>query len=281
DTLVREGLQRKNPPRFPVIPGGDFSGIVEAVGEGVTEFEVGDRVIGDGLNKWTNYPGVFAEYAVAPLDRIAKLADGASLDDAAAVSHVGTTAWCVVDYGDIRLGDLCLIHGGSGGVGHIAVQLADLSGGTVIATAGSQEARDRVRELGADHVFDYRRDDLEDAILAVGQPDLILDHMIDRYLDLDIEVAAPSATLLSIEASRGEPVEFTKAPIARSKDFQHIHIGAQFQTSLPRALERLGKLLATGDLEVEIAGTYGLDEAAQAHRDVIDKSFIGKLIVKP
>jgi len=281
DTKVRAGIQGKNPPSLPTTPGTDFAGVVVEVGEDVTGFSVGDHVLGDYLNRWTPYPGSFAEYAAVPLDRVAHLPEDVPFEQAAGVAHVGTTAWAaLMDYGGLALGDCCLVHGGGGGVGHVAVQLAHAAGASVVTTAGSEAASARLRELGADHVFDYDRPDLREAIAAVGPVDVVLDHMIDRYLDLDYAVAAPEATIVSIEAS-DRAVHFENAPLARRKDVALYQIGPSRRMDKVRTLETLGRLLSRGDVTVEIARTYDLEEAARAHRDVLAESFVGKLVVVP
>ena len=281
DTKVRAGIQGKEPPSLPSTPGTDFAGVVLEVGEDVSRFSAGDHVVGDYMDRWSPYEGTYAEYVAAPLDRVGKLPEGVSFEQAAGVAHVGTTAWMsLFPYGDLHLGDTCLVHGGSGGVGHVAVQLADVAGAEVIATAGNEAARSRLLELGADHVFDYDRPDLGEAIAAVGAPDVIVDHMIDRYLEMDYAVAATEATIVSIEASDSE-VRFDNPPLARRKDLALYQIGPGRRMPRVETLERLGRFLEGGDLAVEIERTYGLEEAAQAHRDVIEESFVGKLVVVP
>jgi NADPH:quinone reductase-like Zn-dependent oxidoreductase len=283
DTKVRAGVQGKEPPDLPATPGTDFAGVVVAAGDRVDGLAAGDHVVGDYMDRWTPYDGTFAEYVAAPTDRVAPLPQDVTFEQAAAAAHVGTTAYgALVEYGGVRLGDTCLVHGGSGGVGHVAVQMADRAGATVVATAGSEAARNRVRELGAAHVFDYGRDpdDLARAVGDVGPVDVVLDHKIDRYLDLDVRVAAPGATVVSIEAS-GAPVRFTTPPQARQKDLCLYQIGPSRRMDRVEALRTVGRLLSRGDLRVEIARRYSLSEAAQAHRDVVEESFVGKLVVRP
>jgi len=108
-----------------------------------------------------------------------------------AMGHVGVAAWqAVVHHGSLEPAETCLIHGGGGGLGHIAVQLAAAAGATVITTDRSAETRQRLEDLGADATFDFRHDDLADAVLGVGQPDLIVDYHFDHYVEFDIENVA-------------------------------------------------------------------------------------------
>ncbi|MDX1745953.1 MAG: zinc-binding dehydrogenase, partial [Halobacteriales archaeon] len=263
-----------------VTPGSAFSGTVRGVGDNVTEFQEGDRVLGHGINKYTPWPGAFADYSVAPTDRVAKLPSDVPFDVGAAIGHVGLTAWLgMIEYGDTRPGDTVLIHGGSGGVGHIAVQLAKIAGASrIIATAGSDERRAAVRRLGATDVLDYHDDDLKESIMDVGRPDGILDHRIADYLELDIEVANWKADIVGI---MGHEAGFTNALEARRKNVAFHQVGATGHSNIGRRLTKLATLLSYDQLTVEIAATFDLADADQAHRMVQEESFVGKVIVTP
>ena len=197
DTYFREGSYE--PAALPMIPGSDLAGVVESVGTDLTDFEVGDRVFGTALGN--NHQGTCAEYAVAPTDRIAHLPETVDFDEGAAIALVGVTAWrALIDHADLRPAETCLVHGGSGGVGHVAVQLAAATGATVIATAG-EEHHDHVRDLGADATLDYRWDDLADAVIEASDgdgPNAILDHRLDDYLQFDADVAARDGQIVAI-----------------------------------------------------------------------------------
>ncbi|RQH02337.1 quinone oxidoreductase family protein [Natrarchaeobius oligotrophus] len=276
DTKFRNGFY--SPPELPMTTGSDFSGVVVEVGDGVDEFSAGDRIIGDGLNKRSGYQGSFSEYAIAPLESIAPIPDGVSFADAAALGHAGLTAWCgIVAYGDVTIGDTCLVHGGSGGVGHVAVQLARQSGAKVIATAGTDRGLEQLEELDVDHAISYERNDLQAAIEEAGAPDVILDPLLGEYLELDIDVAAPNATIVAIE---GREVTFTNAPTARRKDLGLYQVGAASLPDVSGALERLAILLDRGLIEVVINREFELEEAAEAQRFTIEENDFGKVLVR-
>ncbi|GGL24908.1 oxidoreductase [Halarchaeum grantii] len=276
DTYFREGAYE--PATLPMIPGSDFAGVVDAVGGDVTEWAVGDRVFGTGLGNWNQ--GSYAEYAVAGADALAPLPTGVSFAEGAAVALVGVTAWrALLDHGNLEPAATCLVHGGSGGVGHVAVQLADATGATVTTTA-REAYHDRLRTLGADAVLDYRREDLADAIVEAGAPDVILDHRVDDYVGLDVEVAAPGATVVAI-GNTDAAATLPDVPGARAKELTVALMSMYNTPDFGDVLGRLARLLADGRLAPDVERSYALEEAADAQRAVVEESFFGKLVVEP
>jgi len=284
DTYFREGSYE--PFTLPMIPGIDFAGEVTAVGEYVEGFSAGEAVYGTGIG--SQHPGGYAEYAAVPEDRLVKLPAGVDTVAAGGAGVVAVTAWrALVDHADLQVGDRCLIHGGSGGVGHVAVQVAAAAGAQVITTA-SPEYHDRLRELGADVVLDYRRDDLADAVVeaadsVAGQSegvDVILDHRMHEYLQFDAEVAATGCRVVGI-GEKDQHVGFSQSSAARGKDL-NLTLMSMFNTPdfRPR-LSKLASLMASGELDIKVAETYALDEAGEAQRAVLDDSFLGKLVLTP
>ncbi|MDS0281477.1 NADPH:quinone reductase [Haloarcula onubensis] len=275
DTYFREGAYE--PADLPWIPGSDCAGTVAAVGEGV-DYAVGDRVFATGLGNWLQ--GTAAEAALVPDSHLAALPDGVPFEDGAAVALVGVTAFqSLIAACSLEPGERALVHGGSGGVGHVAVQLAAATGARVTTTA-SPEYHDRLRELGADDAFDYRRDDLADAVVDAGRPDVILDHRLDDYLALDAEVTAQGGRIAAIGNTEPDAT-FENVPRCRAKALSVHHVSMFNTPDFGDVLARLAVLLADGDLEAEIAGRYDLDEVAQAQRDVLGESVLGKLVVRP
>ena len=275
DTYFREGSYP--PGSLPWIPGSDLAGVVESVGADVTDFEAGDRVFGTALGN--NHQGTCAEYVVTPTDRIAHLPDAVDFDEGAAIGVAGVTAWRVlIDHASLQPAETCLIHGGSGGVGHVAVQLAAAK---VLATA-SEDHHDHVRDLGADAILDYRRDDLADAVVSASEgdsPNVILDHRLDDYLQFDADVAAQGARIVGI-GNEDVTASFENVPAARAKELTYVLMSMFNTPDVSAVLERLARLMAAGDLAAEIAGVYDLDEVAEAQRSVLEDSFVGKLVVE-
>jgi len=276
DTYFREGSYQ--PYALPMIPGSDYAGEVVSVGEDVSGFDEGDRVFGTGLG--SDRPGTYAEYATAPTDRVAHLPDGISYAEGAAVALVGVTAWrCLIDHAALQPAERCLVHGGSGGVGHVAVQLADATGAEVVTTA-REEYHGLLADLGADVTIDYGRDDLGDAVVAAGRPAVILDHMLDDYLQFDADVAAQGARIVGI-GNTDTAAGFTDVPGARSKELT-LQLSSMFNTpDMSAVLARLATLMRYGELVPDVARTYDLEEAADAQRDVMAESFFGKLVIRP
>jgi NADPH:quinone reductase-like Zn-dependent oxidoreductase len=158
DLQIRKSMQWVK-PRFPYVLGSDGSGVVVAIGPSVTRFKVGDEVYG---YCWDNLKGGFyAEYVSAPSDCIAKLPKGISLEAAGALGASGLTALSGVDRAlKLKRGDTVIVHGASGAVGTLAVQLAKLRGARVLATASGEEGVALVRRLGADVAIDGRTGDI-------------------------------------------------------------------------------------------------------------------------
>jgi NADPH2:quinone reductase len=221
DVMFRSGQYGELP--LPSIPGGDGAGVVAAVGESVEAFEPGDRVFASGMDRAEG--GTFAEYAAIPAEKLARLPENVSWTAGGAIGNVGATAWTALEeLAGIQAGDRVLIHGGSGGVGHAAVQIAAHSGAEVITTAGSEEARARLQELGATVAFDYESDSLAEDILAATDGagvDTILDHRLEEYLDLDLSVVTEGGTIVStmghIPETNGRPLYNKEVTISRSR----------------------------------------------------------------
>lgn len=276
DTYFREGSYP--PGRLPWIPGSDAAGVVTAVGDDVTDYDPGDRVFATALGN--DHPGTCAEYVAAPTDRVVLLPDRVDFATGAAVALVGVTAWqslvarCALDPGE-----RVLVHGGNGGVGHAAVQLARAAGARVTTTA-RPDYHDGLRELGADEVLDYTRDDLADAIVAAGEPDVILDHRLDEYLGLDCEVAAFRGRIAAI-GNTDPAATFPDVPAHRAKALTVNHVSMFNTPDVARVLRRLAGLLERGTLAPRVARIYDLDDVGAAQQAVLSDSFLGKLVVEP
>ena len=272
-------------PSMPKTTGSDLAGTVAAAGGGV-DYAVGDRVFATGLHTDRFAGGSFADYALVPTDLLASLPDGVSFAEGAAVALVGVTAWrAFVDHAGLEPGATAFVHGGNGGVGHVAVGLADALGATPVATA-RPEHHDAVRGFGAAAVLDYGRDDLAAAARDAmgGGADAVLDHMPDRYLGTDVELATQEADVAVIAGGESTLPDVTAA---RSKELA-VHMMSMSnlatQPELPDiapVLTRLGRLVADGRLEVAIDRTHSLAEAVEAHRAVMEESLVGKIVVEP
>jgi len=281
DTYFREGSY--TPVELPFTPGVDFAGTVAAVGEYVDGFAEGDRVFGTGIGNGS-HQGACAEYATVPEDRVVHLSDGdgADLAEAGAAGVAAVTAWRgLVDHAGLDPAEHCLIHGGSGGVGHAAVQIAAAVHARVLTTA-APEYHDTLADLGAGTPLDYGREDLADAVQEAsdGGVDVVLDHRLDDYFQFDADVAARGARVIGIGENSPDP-GFTNSPGARSKDVSYQFMSMFNTPNLRVPLRGVAHLMDAGALSIELARRYDLDEADEAQRAVMDDSFLGKLVVEP
>jgi NADPH:quinone reductase-like Zn-dependent oxidoreductase len=246
DWKLRAGyLKQYMPVALPTIPGLDVSGTVEAVGEGVTGFAVGDGVFGRGA-------GTYAEFAVAPIATIAQIPNGVSFEQAATLHVGGVTAWLgVIDSGNVEAGQRLLVQGGAGGVGSMAVQLGHWKGASVIATASTANV-DFVRSIGADEVIDYSSVKVEDAVHDV---DVVFDTVGGEATEQLWNVLKPGGILVTCVGM----------PDAETAAARGVRAAATTHPAETRPiLDELGKLVASGDLKPVIQQIYPLEEAASA-----------------
>jgi NADPH:quinone reductase-like Zn-dependent oxidoreductase len=281
DTYLRGGLVPA-PLRQPFIPGGDACGIVEAIGDRVRDFAVGDRVF--GLRPYIGGDGCYAELA---LFRERELAEApANLSDAelASVPLVGLTArQALLDIAVLRAGERVLVHGGSGGVGSFAVQLARACEATVYTTA-SPRNHDFCRELGAHEVLDYRAGEHR----QLRDLDVVFDTIGAYYLDSTPSLRARggrfvSTTLLG-DDERLSPGNFVKhglrvvASALRSPFGGHKAAAVRVKPDGP-GLRHLAGLLESGAIRTHVSHTFPLDQIAEAHRQSQTKRTVGKIVV--
>jgi len=279
DTYFRDGSY--TPVDVPFTPGVDFSGVVAEVGESADGFEEGDRVYGTGIGG-AAAQGAYAEFATVPTDRVVHLPEGADLTEAGGAGVAAVTAWrALIDHADLEPAEHCLIHGGSGGVGHAAVQIAAAVSARVITTA-AEEYHDALADYGAETVLDYGRDDLADAVLEAseGGVDAVLDHRLDDYLQFDADVAAQGARVVGIGENSPDP-GFTNDGAARSKDVSYQFMSMFNTPDLRVPLRGVAHLMNSEALSIDVARTYDLKEAADAQRAVMSDSFLGKLVIEP
>ncbi|ADJ14772.1 NADPH:quinone reductase [Halalkalicoccus jeotgali] len=275
DTYFREGSFQ--PYQLPMTPGSDFSGVVEETGDWTAGFEAGDRVFGTGLGR--DHQGTYAEYALVPTDRVAHLPENVDFDAGGGAGVAAVTAWrALIDHAGLEPAETCLIHGGSGGVGHAAVGLAAATGAEVVTTA-APEYHDVLEELGADTVLDYADEDLEEAV-GKYEPAVILDHRLDEYLDFDAAVAQQGARIVGIGNTRPQ-AGWENVPAARAKELT-VQLMSMFNTpDLSARLERVARLMERETLSIHVDRCYPLEEAGEAQRAVVEESFLGKLMVEP
>lgn len=257
---VKEWLQH----RLPLIPGWDVSGVVEAIGAGYTDLNVGDEVY--GLLDFRR-DGAYAEYVSAPARDMALKPTSIDYVQAAAVPIAALTAWqALFDAADLSAGQTVLIHGAAGGVGHFAVQFAKWKGARVIGTASARNVN-FVRELGADEVFDYQTTRFEDAVSGV---DVVLDTQGGETQQRSWQVLKKGGILvatvgISSPAATAEHGVRGKALVVHPDTNQ---------------LTQIAALIDVGDLKPLIQSVLPLAEAARAHELSQAGHIRGKIVLK-
>lgn len=271
DIQIRRGDYADYVPA-PFKLGVDVSGTVEAVGEGVESFAVGDEVFYS--TRVLSNEGGYAEYHVEQARLIAKKPKGLSFADAAALPIAGSTAWvCLIERGRLKAGDRVLIHGGSGGVGLFAVQIARLTGAEVVATS-RKDAQSLVESLGADQTVDYRDADAWDQLAAHsnGGYDIIVDLVGGETIEKSLGLLADGGRVISI-VDQEDPQS-----LYAGWDFNaEIHL--VFLTPSADRLARLGALVTRGLIKPVIERSLPLEDAAEAHRLIETGGRTGKIVL--
>jgi len=273
DTQIRKSLSFINAPKFPYVLGSDGSGIVAAIGSSVTRFKAGDAVY---AYCWDNPKGGFySEYVAVPSDCVAKIPKGISLDAAGALGASGLTALSGVDRAlNIKRGDTVIIHGASGAVGTLALQLAKLRGARVLATASGDEGLALVRRLGADAVVDGRNGDITAAARAFAP----------NGADAVLAFAGGAALEKCLDALRpGGRVAYPNGvePVPRPREgLTIIPYDALFGDQKVQFAQLNQAIKDARHFEIPIAATFSLADAADAHRRVEAGKLAGKVVLK-
>ena len=280
DTYHRSGLY---PVALPCIPGMEAAGTVKAVGEGVQEVKVGDRVAYAGVI------GAYARQAAIPAARLVPLPSGVDFQTGAAAMLQGMTAHYLV-HGSYPLGkgDTALIHAAAGGVGLLLVQMAGRLGARVIATVSTAEKEALARQTGADEVIRYTEQDFEAEVkrLTGGRGvDVVYDSVGKTTFDKGLNVLRPRGYMVLFGQSSGPVPPFdpgilnTKGSLFLTRPTL-VHYTATRQELLSRAGDVLN-WLGSGQLSLRIGARFPLAEAAQAHRALQGRQTTGKVLLLP
>ncbi len=249
------------PDSLPLLLGFDASGRVEEVGAEVTDWQVGDAVYGFPATA----PGTFAEYVCLRADQVAAPPKSLPLVDAGAVPLAAMTAWHgLMTQGEIKSGQRVLIQGGSGGVGHFAVQFARHLGATVYATASGKNV-EFLRELGADVAIDYRTDGVQK---LAGQMDLVYDLAGGKAEESSWAALKPDGILV---LAAGMPNLALAAPGQRG-------LFAQAQSSRAE-LERVAQMIDDGQVRLTISRRFPLEQVGEAQTQLEQGGLRGKVLV--
>lgn len=249
DWKIRSGkLQRNYAVELPYIPGRDVAGTIDAIGSGVTGWKVGDSVVA------VTGGGTLAEYVIAPAENVARKPAKLTFAQAAGIPTASLAAWrTLITNGDIKSGQRVLIHGGAGGVGSTAVQLADWRGAHVIATASTRN-HEYLKSIGADEVIDYRTTRFEDVAKNV---DVVLDTVGGDTLQRSPAVLREGGTLLTI-------VGIQPAQACSERKLRCPTPSTATDERPGAELTKLGQLFDSGALKMEIEAVFPLEQATQA-----------------
>jgi NADPH:quinone reductase len=280
DVYFREG---RYPAKLPFIVGQEAAGVVERVGSDVTSLRPGDRVAYTGLQ------GAYAEKAVVAADRLVKMPDGVSFEQAAALMLQGMTAhYLVKSTYPLKSGETCLIHAAAGGVGQLLVQMAKMTGATVIATAGSDEKCEIARKLSADHVINYDKQDFEEETkrLTAGKGvHVVYDGVGKTTFEKGLNVLRPRGYMVLFGGASGAVPPFDLIKLSQKGSLYVTRPTLAAYIASREGLEwRASDVMnwvASGQLKISIGQTYRLAEAEKAHRALEGRKTTGKTLLIP
>ena len=283
DIAQRKGRYPPPPGASPVL-GLEVSGRIVAVGADVTQWRIGDAVCA------LTPGGGSAEYCVTPAAHCLPLPPGIDQEKAGGIPENFFTVWTnVIERGRLANGETILIHGGSGGIGYTAIQVAKAWGATVIATVGSQAKADFARSVGADHVVNYREQDFAEAVPPLAGPrgvDLILDMVGGEYFKKNLKLLALEGRLVQIAFQQGSKVsEMDLLPVMmRRLTITGSTLRAQPPENKARIADGLRRnlwpMFGDGRLQVIVHEVFAFDDVVAAHAMLESGTHFGKLLLK-
>ncbi|UGQ15232.1 NAD(P)H-quinone oxidoreductase [Yinghuangia sp. ASG 101] len=281
DLMQRQGFYAP-PPGASAYPGLEASGRIVRLGAGVAGWAVGDEVCALLAG------GGYAQYVRVPVGQLLPVPDGVGLVEAAALPEVATTVWSnVFMVAHLRPGESFLVHGGSSGVGTMAIQLARAVGAKILTTAGSEEKLARCRELGADVAINHRD---EDFVARVAEEtggegvDVILDNMGAKYLARNVDALAVNGRLVIIGLQGGRKAELdlnqllTKRAAVAATSLRARPL-AEKAAIVAAVREHVWPLIAADRVRPIIDRTLPITDAVEAHRIIESSTHIGKIVL--
>ncbi len=280
DTYFREG---RYPAQLPLTLGQEAAGTVVSVGDGVTSVEPGDRVA------WCNVPGTYATLAVAPADRLVKIPEGVTIQQGAAAILQGMTAHYLLNATFVpKAGETILIHAGAGGTGLLLIQMAKRMGVTVITTVSTEEKAALAREAGADEVIFYTHEDVVARVRAItggAMLPVVYDSVGKSTFEQSLLCLRPRGMEVLFGGASGAVPPFDLIRLSTMGSLYVTRPTLKDYVATRADLEaRAGEvfsLVQQGALQLRIAHTYPLAEAAQAHRELEGRKTTGKLLLLP
>jgi NADPH2:quinone reductase len=280
DTYQRSGLY---PMQTPAIAGNEGAGVVEAVGKGVKELKVGDRVAYTGL------PGSYCEARVVPADRMVKIPKGISDEQAASMMLKGLTVhYLIHSTYKVKKGDTVLWHAAAGGVGTIASQWLKKLGAITIGTVGSDEKAQLAKAHGCKHVINYSTENFVEKVKEITKGKkvpVVYDSVGKTTWEGSLDCLQPRGLMVSFGNASG-PVPPVNLGILSSKGSLYVtrptlgtYIAAR--ADLVKRSNDLFNVVKSGKVKIETTGRYKLEDAAQAHRDLEGRKTTGSVVLIP
>ncbi len=281
DVIQRKGLYPPPPGASP-IPGLEVAGTIAALGEGVTQWQLGDPVcaLANG--------GGYAEMVNVPAAQCLPVPKGLSLLEAAALPETCFTVWTnVFDRAGLKEGETLLVQGGTSGIGTTAIQMAKALGARVFATAGSEAKCQACLDLGAEAAVNYRQQDFVETLLAAtdGQGvDVILDMVGGDYIEKNLKLAAVDGRIVNIAYLQGSTVEVNLMPVMVKRLTMTGSTlrprSAEVKADIARSLKaKVWPQIEAGRIKPVIAKVFPLAEVADAHRLMESSQHIGKILL--
>ena len=279
DIMQREGLY-PNGPKPPYGAGFEVAGTVDAVGEGVTQWASGERVMGF-------CSGGYSDFVIAPAAALMPCPDGLDFELCAAIPCQYLTAYhTLFTLGNLQQGQTVLIQAAAGGLGSVLVQLVKLAGAKVIGTCGSAEKVEFLRSIECDHIINYNEDDFAEVVKEItggAGCDLVVESVGGDVFEKSMRCVKRRGHIVTLGvASKNPGVVNPVELLARNITLSGFHLNDYMVDAEAQqmALRKLYEWVGSGELQFHVRHVYPLEEAAQAHRDISDRRTLGKVILQ-
>jgi putative PIG3 family NAD(P)H quinone oxidoreductase len=278
DTLQRMGFYDP-PPGASAYPGLECSGRIAALGADVAGWQVGDEVCA------LLSGGGYAERVAVPAGQLLPVPAGVPLVEAAGLPEVVCTVWSnVFQLAALQPGELLLVHGGTSGIGTMAIQLAARHGARVLCTVGSASKAARAEELGAERAIRYRDEDFVEIVRAAGGADVILDNMGAKYLGRNVEALAVNGRLVVIGMQGGTRGELDLAALLGKRASVHAtslraRPAAEKAAIVASVLAGVWPAIEAGEVRPVIDRVLPLEQVVEAHRALEESTHVGKILL--
>ncbi|RZJ69307.1 NADP-dependent oxidoreductase [Flavobacterium sp.] len=261
-----KGIFGRFKDKLPLILGWDISGIVETIGENVSDFKVGDEVFG-----MVNFPGIgnaYAEFVAAPADQIALKPKNVSFEEAAAATLAALTAYQILA-SNVKSGDNVILQAAAGGVGHFAVQIAKILGAEVTGITSTKNV-DFVKSLGADHIIDYSKTSFENA----SGFDFALDSLSGENLEKLSRTVRDGGTIYTLPS--GASLDELTATLQK----RDVKLGFHMVESSGKDMRQIAEWLESGKIKPQVSQIFSFEDLPKAHDSIASGRTRGKMVIR-